>query len=654
MAEIGYTSLALGLLVCIYTVAAYIVGQKASYPGLVDSARNGVLVAFGLVSLAAVALLYALVTHDFQVEYVARYTSSDLPLIYVLSAFWAGNAGSLLFWGWLLSLFATVVVLQNRSRNKELMPYALSIIMATQAFFLILIVFLSNPFEKLPSALTEGMGLNPLLQNPGMIIHPPALLAGYAIFTIPFAFAMAALLSRRLGDDWIRSVRRWTLLGWLLLGLGNLLGAQWAYVELGWGGYWAWDPVENAGLMPWLVGTAFLHSVMIQKRRGMLKVWNMVLIILTFNLSIFGTFLTRSGVLSSVHTFADSAMGPFFLGFIGVALLGSLLLLIYRRDDLKSENELDSLVSRESTFLFNNLLLVGATLAIFVGTIFPLVSEAVRGVKVSVSAPFFNQVVGPIFLAIILLTGICPLIGWRRASTNNLMRNFLYPLVAALIIGVGLFVSGIREWYALVIFPLCGFVLSTILLEWFRGVRARHRMRAENYLKALLGLVWGNKPRYGGYIVHIAILLIAVGIVGSSFYQVEEEAILERGESMSIKNYTLTYEETDYYQTQSKEVVAATLSVYNGEELIDTVTPEKYFHNVYEQPVTEVAIRSTLKEDLYVILGGTVEDFRLNLAGGPAHFTVIVNPLVSWIWIGAGVFLLGSAIAFWPDRRERR
>jgi len=645
MADIGYIALFLALVASIYSAIAYIFGVRGRHPALIESARNSLLAVCGLVSISVAVLVYALVTHDFQIEYVASYTSRDLSLPYLISALWAGNDGSLLFWGWLLSLFAAVVVLQKRDIGKELVPYAASIIMATQAFFLILLLLVSNPFQKLALIPAEGMGLNPLLENPGMIIHPPMLLIGYVGFTIPFAFAIAALLSRKLGDEWLITIRRWTLLAWLFLGVGNLIGAWWAYVELGWGGYWVWDPVENAGFMPWLVATAFLHSIMMQRRRGMLKVWNMVLIILTFSLTIFGTFLTRSGILSSVHTFSESALGPFFLVFIGITLFGSLGLLYYRSEELKGEAEMESLVSRESTFLLNNLLLVGAAFAIFLGTVFPVISEAVRGVKISVGAPFFNQVNGPIFLAIILLTGICALIGWRRASTKNLVRNFLWPLVVALILVIGLFFLGIREWYALVAFSVCGFVISTILYEWFRGTRARHRMRAENYLKAFWGLIWANRPRYGGYIVHIAIILIAVGIIGSSFYNVEKEATLMPGELMTIKNYTLTYENIDQYETESKTVVTATLSVYNQGKLIGKLTPEKYFHRSYEQAVTEVAIRSTLLEDLYVILIGWDED-------GTTAFKVLVNPLVNWIWIGGVVFVLGGLIAFWPERRK--
>ncbi len=645
MADVGYIALLLALVTAIYSALAMVFGARGKHQALIESGRNGILAACGLVSVSVAALLYALVTHDFSIAYVASYTSSDLSLPYLLSALWGGNDGSLLFWGWLLSLFAAVVVLQRRDVGKALLPYASSIIMITQAFFIVLLISVSNPFQKLAVVPSEGMGLNPMLENPGMIIHPPTLLAGYVAFTIPFAFAIAALLTRRLGDEWIIAIRRWTLAAWLLLGVGNILGAWWAYVELGWGGYWAWDPVENASFMPWLVATAFLHSIMMQRRRGILKVWNIVLIILTFSLTIFGTFLTRSGIISSVHTFADSALGPFFLTFIGVILFGSLGLLYYRREELKGETEMESLISRESTFLLNNLLLIGATFAIFLGTVFPLISEAVRGVKITVAAPFFNQVNGPVFLAVILLTGICTLIGWRRASIRNLIRRLLWPLLTTLILGVALFILGIRQWYALIAFFLCSFVLFSILYELFRGTRARHRMRAENYLKAFFSLIWDNRPRYGGYIVHIAIVLMAIGIIGSSFYGVEKEATLKQGDSMTIRNYTLTYDSLDYFETQSKEVIISTLSVYDGERFIGKLIPEKYFHKSYQQPVSEVAIRTTLLEDLYVILIGWDED-------GTAAFKVLINPMIAWIWIGGGVFLLGGLVAFWPDRRE--
>jgi cytochrome c-type biogenesis protein CcmF len=661
MADIGYIALLLALVAAVYSAAAFVFGVRRRSQALIDSARNSLLACCGLVSISVIVLLAALIAHDFQIEYVASYTSSDMSLTYLITALWAGNAGSLLFWGWLLSIFAAIVVLRKRGAGKELVPYASSVIMVTQAFFLVLLLTVSNPFQELSFIPADGRGLNPMLENPGMIFHPPTLLLGYVGLTVPFAFAIAALLTRRLGDEWLIAIRRWTLLAWLFLAIGNILGAWWAYVELGWGGYWAWDPVENASFMPWLVATAFLHSIMMQRRRGMLKVWNMVLIILTFALTLFGTFLTRSGVIASVHTFAESPLlGYLFLGFIGVTLIGSLVLLYYRSADLKSEAEMESLVSRESTFLLNNLLLVGAAFAIFLGTIFPVISEAVRGVKISVGPPFFNQVNGPIFLVIILLTGICALIGWRRASIRNLVRNFLWPLVMAVALGIVLFIVGMRQWYALIAFFLCGFVLFTILYEWFRGTRARHRMRAENYLKAFFGLILANRPRYGGYIVHIAIILIATGIVGSSFYDTEEFVTLEPGESMTIKspatnrNYTLTYENIDYFSTQSRQVFTATLSVYNQERLIGGLMPEKYFHRSHGS-ITEVAIRSSFLEDLYVI-----PDTNFWAADGtvifdeedPAAFTVLINPLVGWMWIGGVVLVLGGLIAFWPDRQK--
>ncbi len=655
MADIGYIALLLALVASIYAAISFIFGVRGRHPALVDSARNSLLAASGLVSISVATLLYALITHDFQIEYVANYTSSDMSLPYLISALWAGNTGSLLFWAWLISIFAAVVLLQKRDIGKELVPYASAIIMVTQAFFLILLLWVANPFQELSytvnpqlfnyvQANVDGVGLNPMLENLGMIIHPPTLLIGYVGFTVPFAFAIAALLSRRLSDEWLITIRRWTIIAWLFLGVGNILGAWWAYVELGWGGYWAWDPVENAGFMPWLVATAFLHSIMMQRRRGMLKVWNMVLIILTFTLAIFGTFLTRSGILSSVHTFSESALGPFFLAFLGVTLFGSLVLVFYRRNGLKSEAEMESLVSRESTFLLNNLLLVGAAFTIFLGTVFPLISEWVRGVKISVGPPFFNQVNGPIFLAAILLTGICALIGWRRASTKNLARNFLWPLVVALVLGIVLFILGVRQWYALVVLSVCSFVLYTIFYEWFRGARARHRMKAENYLKAFFGLVWANRPRYGGYIVHIAIILIAIGVVGSYFYSMEKEVILMPGEEMTIEGYTLTYEGMVSSQTESRITYTATLSVHNKGKLIGQLVPEKYFHRAYPA-VTEVAIRSTLVEDLYVILVGWDEV-------GATAFKVLINPVIKWIWIGGAVLLLGGLVALWPERRR--
>ena len=416
---------------------------------------------------------------------------------------------------------------------------------------------------------------------------------------------------------------------------------------MGWGGYWGWDPVESASFMPFLTGTAYLHSVMIQQRRGMLKVWNMALIITTFSLTIFGTFLTRSGVLASVHTFSDSAVGPLLVGFLIVLVVGSVGLLWARLPQLRSENELDSIISRESSFLLNNLLLVGAAFAVFWGTVFPLISEAVRGVKVTVNAPFFNQVEGPILLALVILMGMCPLIGWRRASTENLIRNFAYPLAVAVASGLFIYFGlGVRIVYAAVAFAACAFVLATLLLEFYRGTRAKHLLTKRNYAVSLLNLIWGNKPRYGGYVIHIGIILMAIGVAGSQAYMLEQEVTLNKGQEASIGNYRLVYENLNTFPTKSKEVVSATLAVYSGNAFLGRMSPSKEFHANQDTPNTAVAIRSTPLDDLYLILN--------SWEGDTASFKFIVNPLVMWIWIGGWVVLLGTAVAFWPDAREKQ
>lgn len=645
--DVGYAALLIAFITSGFAAIAFVWGKVKGYPELLEAGRNAVFAVAALFTLASAVMVYALVTRDFQVRYVGEYTDRALSLPYTLSAFWAGQEGSLLFWGWLLAVFAAIVLVQNRERHRELMPFVMAILMTTSTFFLMLLTLVTNPFFRLPIAPPDGQGLNPLLQNMGMFFHPPTTYLGYVGFSIPFAFAMAALITGKVGDEWIRSTRRWTLFAWFFLSMGNFFGAQWAYVELGWGGFWAWDPVENASFMPWLTGTAYLHSVMIQQRRGMLKVWNMVLIIVTFSLTIFGTFLTRSGILSSVHSFGQSNLGPFFLAFIGMVLIFAVGLLIDRLPYLRSENELGSFMSRESSFLLNNLILLGATVATFWGVIFPLVSEAVRGVKITVSIPFFNQVNGPIFMVLLLIMGICPLIGWRKASTENLIRNFLYPTVAMLVFAVVGFALGIRDLYALAAIALCVFVVAVISLEMWRGTRARHRTAGENYLVAFCKLIWNNKPRYGGYIVHLSVVMIAMGVIGAFAFKTEVETTLAPGEMMNIDKFSLKYNGLFELPAGDKDAVMATVEVYNTGKRVGYVYPAKLFSPKQEQPTSEVAIRTTLVEDLYVILAGWDENQT-------ASFKVLVNPLVVWIWIGGGVMLLGTLIAFWPDEKEKR
>ncbi len=587
MADLGYVALLLSLFLSIYAAGAAFFAARRNRLALFASARNALLAVAALTTLAVGILEWALITHQFRFEYVALETSRAQPILYNVSALWGGQEGSLLFWAWLLAIFSAVVLVQNQDKNQELMPYVVSGLSVAVAFFLALMsivtdpvksgffiltpftpggmnALVGNPFRLLDFTPVDGNGLNPLLQNPGMFIHPVTQYLGYVAFTIPFAFAMAALFTNRLSDVWIRTTRRWTLVAWLFLSLGLLFGMQWAYNELGWGGYWGWDPVENASLMPWLTGTAFLHSVMIQERRGMLKVWNLVLVMLTFCLSILGTFITRSGIIESVHAFGVSSLGPWFLAFLALTLLSFLYLLFNRMNDLKEENELDSLLSRESSFLLNNLILVGAAFATLWGTIFPMMSEAVTGKKVTVGAPFFNQVNGPIFFTLIVLIGICPLIGWRRATWENLVRNFMRPFAVAIVTGILLFVIGVREWYGLLSFSTFAFVLGTIGLEYYRGVVARIRQYKENPLTAIVQLVATNRRRYGGYIVHIGVILAVIGIAGSTFYQFETQANMKPGDTLQVKNFTLQFDGLQVYPTENREVYAARLTVLSN------------------------------------------------------------------------------------------
>jgi cytochrome c-type biogenesis protein CcmF len=557
LADVGNATLVLSLAISVYIIFATIYSLHSSKPHFFVSAQNGIYLIAGLTTIAVGLLEYALITHQFQFEYVAGHVSSDQPLFYTLSALWGGQAGSLLFWAWLLAVFAAIVFVQNRTQNRELLPFIAIFLAFTEGFFLILSSFVESPFKLLDVTPPDGQGLNPLLQNPGMFFHPITLYLGYVGFTIPFAFALAALATGQLREQWIRSTRRWAVVSWLFLSLGLLFGMQWAYVVLGWGGYWGWDPVENSALIPWLTGTAYLHSVMIQEKRGMLKIWNLVLIMLTFILSILGTFLTRSGVVQSVHAFGVGQLGPFFLAYIGLVVLSFLYLLYSRLGELKEDNELHSVLSREATFLLNNLLLVGAAFATLWGTIFPMISEIFTGNQISVAAPFFNQVNGPIFLALVLLMGACTLIGWRRASPENLARNFLRPFLVAIVAVISLLAIGVHDFPGLIAFSGGAFVLTTLVVEFYRGIRARIRQHGENPLIAMVNLVQRDRRRYGGYVVHVGVILAVIGIAGSMFYQVEQQYNFKPGDSYTVKQYTLKFEGLKMTPAENRDVIAA-------------------------------------------------------------------------------------------------
>ncbi|MHB1125818.1 MAG: heme lyase CcmF/NrfE family subunit [Bacillota bacterium] len=645
MADIGYLSIVLGLVVSIYTLVAFLASIRTGNERLARSARGGVLAVALLSTLASVILIYFLVTSNFSLKYVAEYTNTSLPLFYKFAAFWAGNAGSMLLWAWILSIFTAMVVYSKRHQNNPTIPYVAIILSINSIFFLTMLGFVSNPFVKLSTAVLDGSGLNPLLQNPGMVFHPITLYLGYVGFAVPFAFAMAALITNNADDQWIRVTRRWIVIAWMFLTLGNLYGAQWAYVELGWGGYWGWDPVENASFIPWLTGTAFLHSIMIQERKDMLKVWNMVLIIITYVLTIFGTFLVRSGVLTSVHAFGDNSLGRYFLIFMGVMLAGSLYILVARLHLLKEGNEFQSYISKESSFLLNNLLLVGAAFAVFWGTVFPLVSEAVRGVKVTVGVPFFNQVNAPILGATILVMGICPLIAWQKSSLKNLRDNFVYPFAVAIVFGVILyFLLPVKKVLPVMASAVAFFVLITIILEFVRGTKVRHKLTGEPYITAFGRLVTRNRRRYGGYFVHLGVIIMAFGIIGSMSYMTKVTKTVTYGEQITINNYVLTFKGLAQRPEGDNDVVYADLDVTRNGKSLGTVQPEKIFYSTWEQPSSEVAIKGGLAEDLYVILGSWGD------GGKEATIEVHVNPLVSLLWIGGYMLVLGTIFAVWPGR----
>jgi cytochrome c-type biogenesis protein CcmF len=647
MTFIGQLALALALVLALYSIGANIYGIRMQRGDVLASARHGLWAMAAMVALAACALWSGLLRSDFSLEYVASYSSTTLPTAYKITALWGGQQGSLLFWTLLLSVFTGIVAFQNRERNSQISPYVLIVLAAVAVFFLGMLNLVTRPFDAMIPAPAEGTDLNPLLQNYWMAIHPPSLYTGYVSTTVPFAFACAALITGRLDDTWIRSTRRWALFSWFFLTLGNMFGARWAYEVLGWGGYWAWDPVENAAFMPWLVMTAYLHSVMVQERKDMLKVWNLALIGLAFALTLFGTFITRSGVISSVHSFTQSGLGPYFLSFLLIVVAAYTGLLLSRIKDLHSPAELESYLSREAAFLFNNLILVGIAFAVFWGTIFPVLSEAVRGVKITVGPPFFNKVNGPLALALIFLMGVGPLIAWRRATRRNLAQSFAAPALAGMVTGLLAFAWGIRGWYVLTGFSLAAFVLGTVIVEFERGVMARGRMVHESPPRALVNLVAKNNRRYGGYIIHVGVVFAFVAIIGSSFFKTEVKRSVRQGQSFEVGPYHLVYLGLSSLDTAHLENLTARLNVMRHGKTVEVLEPAKLLYKRQQQPATKVAIRATLASDLYVVLAG-VDD-----KSGLVTFDVFLTPLVSWLWLGGLMMALGTVVTMWPNARER-
>ncbi|MGH9512334.1 MAG: heme lyase CcmF/NrfE family subunit [Terriglobales bacterium] len=651
MSQVGSFALLFALALSVYSFCAGVFSLALKGAGserLGETARRAGIATFALVFLAAAVLVTAAFNNDFSIAYIYHHSNRDLPGPYKFATLWSGQEGSLLFWSLLLSAYGLVLRLRHKT-DRRLFAHASVIIAGVQIFFLLLMNFAANPFGIMQGSLpADGAGLNPLLQYPEMVIHPPMLYLGYVGFTVPFAFALGALIMKYPGEKWIHITRRWTMVTWIFLTCGIFLGAHWAYSVLGWGGYWGWDPVENASLMPWLTGTAFLHSVMMQEKRGMLKTWNVWLIFITFMLSIFGTLLTRSGLVSSVHAFAQSSIGDWFVIFLAIIFAVCLVFYIKNRSHLRSEHKLESLVSRESSFLFNNLLLLVACFTVLWGTLFPKLSEWVNGTKVTVGPPFFNRVNIPVALLLLLLTALGPLLAWRKTSFESLKRNFRWPALGAILTGIVLIALGMKPWrdmsyvYALMTIMLSVLVGLTVISEFIRGGRVIRRHTGQNLLASMVHLAHRNTRRYGGYIVHFGVIVIMIGFAGSAFNQ-DKEKEMSYGDKMTIGPYTLVCQSFTQEDKPNYGSEWAIIQVFKGGRQIDTLYPERRFFKASQQNSTIVANRSTLKEDLYLVYEGQNPD-----TGRPiikAH----LNPLVMWIWIGVWVMIVGTVVALIPN-----
>jgi cytochrome c-type biogenesis protein CcmF len=649
MENIGALALLLAFCLAVYAIIGSVTGKLTHNPFLIVSAERAVYGIWFLVTVASGILVYALMTSDFRFSFVAEESNRAMPAIYKFTAWWGGQAGSLLFWSWLLATYAAVVIFTNRRRHRDFMPYVVAVLAAVQTFFLLLNVFIVTPFrmlavDKAITAVPDGNGLNPLLQYPAMAIHPPMLYLGYVGFAVPFAFAIGSLITRQPGDGWIHTTRRWTMVTWLFQSCGIVLGAGWAYHVLGWGGYWNWDPVENASLLPWLGGTAFLHSVMMQEKKGMMKVWNIVLVSATFFLCIFGTFLTRSGVVSSVHAFAEGPIGKYFVGFLAIGIAATIYLILDRLSYLKSEAQLEAVVSRESSFMFNNLVLLASCFAVLWGTLFPIISERLTDEKISLDKEWFNQLMIPIGLFLLILTGVGPLFAWRRTSTDSLRRNFMWPGFLSLALVAALLTAGMRNFYALISFGFCLFVATTIVLEFAKGAMQIAAKNQMNVARAVVELTHRNTRRYGGYVVHMGIVLMFIGFTGAAFNKNRVDE-MKTGDSVTLGSYRLTARATNEGQNKNYLWQNASVAVTRNGRDLGVLTPESRVYVASRQPTHEVAINHRLNEDLY-----------LNFAGINGDRVVIqsyIFPLVSWIWIGALTLVFGTLVALVPSKVKR-
>jgi cytochrome c-type biogenesis protein CcmF len=645
MASLGTVTLLASFVISAYAVAAAIAGARRASRSLVESAIGAFYLVAALLTVGTAVIVHAFVTDDYSVKYVQHYSDSFQPLIYKLTAYWGGLDGSIMFWVFLLAIFGSIAIFVNRERQRELIPYVVAVISFVEMFFLFLMVMHKNPFDTFLVAVpADGRGMNPLLQNAYMVIHPPALYIGFVGMTIPYAFGMAALITGHLDDSWLRAVRRWTLVSWLFLSFGLALGMIWAYEVLGWGGYWGWDPVENAGLLPWFTATAFLHSAIVQERRGMLRAWNVTLVIVTFFLTIFGTFMTRSGVVQSVHAFGeDRTIALMFTVFMLLVLAVSFGYVIRRLGLLRGRHDLDSWVSREGAVLANNWVMLFAAFFLLFATMFPTLSEALTGDRLTVGPPFFNTWMLPIGLALLFLTGVGPLLAWRGSGAVNLKNQFLGPGLAAVATPAALRLAGIRFWPVGLCFGLCALVTATIVQEFVRGAAVRRKAAGVNYLSAVTGLVVRSKRRYGGYIVHLGIVLMFVGFMGEAF-TIEQQVLLKLGQQATIGHYVVRNDGIRISDDGQKQMITGHLTVLRDGREIDKAYPGKWLYRQHEQePVSRVAIRRGVAEDLYIVM----PDF--DLQNQSVSLEVVVNPLVDWIWVGFCLLALGTIMAILPE-----
>ena len=647
MASLGYYLLLAAFVSGVYAAAMSVAGARRRSPRLIASGTGAFYLTMAIMLAASSVIVHAFVTGNYAIKYVQRYSDTAQSLAFKLTSYWGGLDGSIMFWVTLLSIFGCVAVYVNRERHRELIPYVVAVISVVEVFFLFLMVVHNNPFETfLTESPADGKGLSPLLQNFYMVIHPPTMYLGFVGCTIPFAFGMAALFSGHLDDSWLRAVRRWTMIAWLFLSLGLCLGMLWAYEELGWGGFWKWDPVENAGLLPWFTATAFLHSVMVQERRGMLRVWNVSLVILTFFLTIFGTFMTRSGVVQSVHAFGeDPELARLFTGFMVLTLVVSFGMVIYRLPLLRARNELDSWASREAAFMFNNWILLFSAFFVLFATMFPTLSEAIYGAKgrITVGATFFNQWMIPIGLAMLVLTGIGPLLAWRKSTLVNLRDQFLVPVLFGVTAGAIVLALGIRIWSSGLSITFGGFVVGTVFQEFWRGARVRQQTSGTDLFTALIGLVGRNKRRYGGYLVHVAVVLIFLGFAGENFKQ-QETAALKPGKQVTVGDYAIRLDALRVTEDANKQAVTSHVTALrDGKEIAKLYPARWFFRGREDEATTEVAIRRSIGGDLYIVMPA------FDAPSQSATLEITVTPLINWLWIGFGVLAIGTLIALMPE-----